>query len=143
MNCVPRILDNAVNDLNCRLTNLLADFAHCSSSTLSALFKTYCMNIYGSQIWAYSKYCPSKFYISWRKAIRRLWKIPYRTHNKFIHIINNCMPIDITLEKRCIKYLIVICCRISMQKFSVMRLSSENYVNRETRVVICYLGAKS
>ena len=25
--------------------------------------------------------------------------------NKFIHIINNCMPIDIPLEKRCIKYL--------------------------------------
>ena len=32
-----------------------------------------------------------------------------------------------------------ICCRISMQIFSVMQLSSENYVNRETRVVICYL----
>ena len=37
--------DNAFNDLNCRLNNLLADFAHCSSSILSALFKTYCMNI--------------------------------------------------------------------------------------------------
>ena len=48
---------------------------------------------------------PNKFYISWRKAIRRLWKIPYRTHNKFIHITNNCMPIDVTLRKRCIKYL--------------------------------------
>ena len=32
---------------------------------------------------------------------------------------------------------------MSMQKFSVMRLSSENYVNRETHVVICYLVAKS
>ena len=30
-----------------------------------------------------------------------------------------------------------------MQNFSVMRLSSENYVNRETHVVICYLVAKS
>ena len=62
------------------------------------------MNIkfYVFQIWPYSKKCPSKFYISQRKAILRLWKIPYRTHNKLIHIINNCMPIDITLEKRCI-----------------------------------------
>ena len=46
------LIDNAVNDLNCTcifqciLNNLLADFAYCSSSTLSALFKTYCMNIY-------------------------------------------------------------------------------------------------
>ena len=46
------LIDNAVNDLNCRLNNLLTDFAHCSSSTLSALFKTYCIHIYGSQIWA-------------------------------------------------------------------------------------------
>ena len=110
------------------------------------------------------------------------------------------MPIDITLENRCIKYLwnminsnctlyhnivnlslnnvsttigenmryfmykyiiqeydwyesiniiykkidsYIMCCPISMQKFSVMQLSSENYVNRETRVVICYLVAKS
>ena len=63
------LIDNDVNDLNCRLNNLLADFAHCSSSTLSALFETYCMNIYGSQVWPYSKNCPSKFYIFWRREL--------------------------------------------------------------------------
>ena len=55
------LIDNVVNDFNCRLNNLLADFAHCSSSTLSALFKTYCMNIYGSQIWAFSKNFQANF----------------------------------------------------------------------------------
>ena len=35
------LIDNTINDLNCRLNKLLADFTHCSSSTLSALFKTY------------------------------------------------------------------------------------------------------
>ena len=44
---------NPVNDLNCRLNNLLADFSHCDSKTLSVLFRTYCTNVYGSQIWAY------------------------------------------------------------------------------------------
>ena len=60
------LIDNAINDLNCRINNLhvLAGIAHCSGSTLSALFKTYCMNIYGSEIWPYSKNCPSKFFIS-------------------------------------------------------------------------------
>ena len=37
----------------------------------------------------------------------------------------------------------IMCCRISMQKFCVMQLSSENYVNHKTRVVVCYLVAKS
>ena len=41
---------NAVSDLNCGLNNLLADFSHCDSKTLSVLFRTYCMNVYGSEI---------------------------------------------------------------------------------------------
>ena len=122
------LIDNAKNG---RLNNLLADFAQCSSSssssiTLSALFKTYYMNIYGSQIWPYSKNCPSKFYISRRKAIRRLWKIPYRTRNKSIHIINNRMPIDITLEKRCIKYLWNLINSISKLYNNIVKLSLIN-----------------
>ena len=28
------------------------------------------------------------FYITWRKAIRRVWKIPYITHNNLVHFIN-------------------------------------------------------
>ena len=45
---------NAVNDLNCKLNNLLGDFSHCYSSTLSVLFQSYCMNVYGCQIWSYN-----------------------------------------------------------------------------------------
>ena len=44
------LIDNAVNDLNCRFNYLLACLAHYSSSTLSALFKTYSVNVHGSQI---------------------------------------------------------------------------------------------
>ena len=96
---------NAVNDLSCRLNNLLADFSHCDSKTLSVLFRTYCMNVYGSQIWAFNKTYLNKFYVAWRKAIRRIWKLPYRTHNNSLHLINLCLPIDVTLEKRSIKYI--------------------------------------
>ena len=40
------IIDNAVTDMNMRLNNLLSEFSHCDSGTLSTLFRTYCMNIY-------------------------------------------------------------------------------------------------
>ena len=66
------------------------------------------MNVYGSQIWAFNKNCLNKFYVAWRKAIRRIWTLPYRTHNNLLHLINLCLPSDnciITLEKRCIKYI--------------------------------------
>ena len=66
------------------------------------------MNIYGNQIWHYRISYPNKIYISCRKAMRRFWKIvkiPYKTHNKFIYIVNNCVSIDVTVENRCNKYL--------------------------------------
>ena len=66
------------------------------------------MNIYGNQIWHYSISYPNKIYISCRKVMRRFWKIvkiPYKTHNKFIYIVNNCVSIDVTVENRCNKYL--------------------------------------
>ena len=42
--------------------------------------------------------------MAWRKAIRRIWKLPYRTHNNLLYLINLCLPIDVTLGKRSIKY---------------------------------------
>ena len=54
MNRINVLINNATNDLHCRLNSLLADFSHCDSATLSTLFKTYCMNSYGSQMWRYN-----------------------------------------------------------------------------------------
>ena len=34
-----------ITDINKILNNLLAEFSHCDSGTLSTLFRTYCMNI--------------------------------------------------------------------------------------------------
>ena len=65
------------------------------------------MNVYGRQIWAFNKTYLITFYMAWKKAIRRIWKLPYRTHNNFLHLINLCLPIDVAFEKRCIKYIIM------------------------------------
>ena len=67
---------NTVNDLYCRVNNILADFPHYDCKTLSVLFRTHCINVYGSQIWAYSKYYLNEFYTTWKKAIRRICKQP-------------------------------------------------------------------
>ena len=97
------MIDSAVKDLNCRLNNLLADFSHCNSDTLSTLFNSYCMNVYGCQLWKFNGKHINTFFTAWRKAIRRIWKIPFRSHNKLVHLINGSHYISIILEKRCIK----------------------------------------
>ena len=43
-------IDNATNDLYMRTNNLMADFSYAQSSTLSVLYNSYCMNVYGPQL---------------------------------------------------------------------------------------------
>ena len=45
---------DVVRDLTVSLNNLLADFSFVNSSTLSGLFDSYCMNLYGSQLFRYN-----------------------------------------------------------------------------------------
>ena len=91
------LIQNAKCDLNCRMNSLLADFSYCNSDTISMLFKSYCMNIYGSQIWKFYNKEVNIFYTAWRKAIRQIYRLPYRTHNILINHIIQCYPIDIIL----------------------------------------------
>ena len=61
------------------------------------------MNGYGSQIWTINKTYLNTFYVAWRKAIRIIWKLPYRTHSNLLHLIYLCLPFDVILEKRSTK----------------------------------------
>ena len=42
-------------------------------------------------------------YVTWRKSIRKIWKISPRSHCNLLHHIND--PIDNIMEKRCIKFI--------------------------------------
>ena len=54
--------DNAVNNI---YNNLMADFSYAESTTLSLLYNTFCMNVYGSQLWRLNNV--ERFYVAWRK----------------------------------------------------------------------------
>ena len=43
-------IDNATNDLYMRTNNLMADVSYAQSSTLSVLYNSYCINVYGPQL---------------------------------------------------------------------------------------------
>ena len=59
------IIDNAIPDMNMRLNNLLSEFSHCESGTLSTLFRTYCTNRYWCQTWRYNGNYFDKLYSTW------------------------------------------------------------------------------
>ena len=69
-----------------RTNNLMADFSYAESTTLSLLYNSYCMNIYGSQLWRLNNKSVECFYVAWRKSIRRIWQLDNRTHSALINL---------------------------------------------------------
>ena len=43
-------------------------------------------------------------YVLWHKAIRRIFKLPYRTHCNLLPLIVNDLPIDVQLHLRFLKF---------------------------------------
>ena len=98
---------DVVNELYKCTNHLLSDFSFTESCTVSNLFNSY-FNLYNCQMWRFNKKKHFKaIHVVWRKCIRRIWKINSKTHNDLLHhnIISNYLPMDILLEKRCIKFI--------------------------------------
>ena len=96
-------MSSTVRDFNRKANNLLVNFSFVDSNTLSVtvLFDSYCMSIYGSQLFKlYDKSSVNYIYVAWRKAIRKIWKIPNISHCCLLPYINPCNYIDYILERR-------------------------------------------
>ena len=65
----------------------------------------YCMSLYGCQLWDYQDKITNKFYVAWRKAVRRVLGIPPTTHCKYIHGIAGDSDIKHKLYIRFLKFI--------------------------------------
>ena len=96
---------STVHKFSGKVNSVLYDFKNVPSHVKSKLLATYCLDLYGSQLWNYSSIDVQSFYVAWRKTIRRLWKLPNTTHCSLLPSINDCIPIEIILEQRCAKFI--------------------------------------
>jgi exonuclease III len=104
-NIYDRCIGNTIRDFYRKSNSLLTKFPYVSQEVKSKLHTAHCMDVYGSQLWNFNEKYVNEFYIAWRKIIRKIWGLPYNTHNKFIHIVNNCLPINLILEKKCMSFI--------------------------------------
>jgi len=87
-------------DFNIKFNSFMADFGKIHSDVKNNLFFKYCTSYYGSNMCSlYDVRGMDRLYIDWRKAIRRIWKLPGRTHNSLLPHISNSVPPDIMLHK--------------------------------------------
>ena len=61
--------------------SLISQFRPCNSETLDRLHMTYCMHMYGCELWNLNEKDVNQFKVAWRKIEPRIWTISPRTHN--------------------------------------------------------------
>ena len=58
------------------------------------------MSLYGVLFWNLGSKNTARFYVTWRKCVRQLMNLPFRTHSRFLLVLCEDIPIDYQLFKR-------------------------------------------
>ena len=66
---------------------LFASFPRVGSPVLSRLFQSYCLSLYGSSIWSLSSSSLHNLEIAFNKILRRIWRLPNRSHTGIVHLV--------------------------------------------------------
>ena len=98
-------LQNNINDMIITTNTLSSLFPKADINVKYKLFKCYAMSLYGCQVWDFSHKGMSRVYTTWRKCIRKLFKLPYRTHSELLPVLCKDLPMSIQLYKRFIKFI--------------------------------------
>ena len=84
INCNEVAISTGINNMIWRTNYVMTKFGFCNAEVRSFMFRTYCTSFYGCPLWRLDSKYINRFYSCWRKCIRKIWNIPYRTHCRFI-----------------------------------------------------------
>ena len=88
---------------------LLANFGLVSSDILKKLFTHYCTNFDGVALCNVRSKCFNNLHILWRKAVKRILRLHFRTHNLLLPCILGKPDFDIAILIRIVKFYIDPC----------------------------------
>ena len=98
------VISHAVNQFTVKVNMVVSHFKHLRYDIMYKMFKTYCMPLYGCPLWDYTGKSMNKFYVAWRKSIRRLFNIPRTTHCVLLNEICDDIPVHEQLHSRFINF---------------------------------------
>ena len=109
-NCLSTLSENdmtneGIKQFNVNFNIFMSEFSTCRVLVKNKLFNQYCCFYYGSQLWPLYSNSFNNVCTKWRKAIRRMWNLPYNTHCGLLPLVSEQCPIEISLSCRFIKFL--------------------------------------
>ena len=78
----------------------LYSFSSANTDVKLKLFYTYCSSLYGIHLWPLSNRSTELIFSCFRRCLRRVLGLPYRTHNELLFKICDKMPIQHWISKR-------------------------------------------
>ena len=97
-------INKCVSDFNRQSNIFLAKFKYASSHLRNFLFHKYCTSFYGTQILPMYEACFGELYKAWRMAVRRVWRVPWRTHCNLLPHMAGVMAPELWFVKRAINF---------------------------------------
>ena len=94
-----KAIEDGVDKFIVALNGIIATFKDAYCDVKYKLIKTYCMSLYGCVLWNLGSKSMSDFYVTWRKTIRKLLRLPLRTHSKYLPLICD----DLLIVYSCLK----------------------------------------
>ena len=84
--------------------NFICQFQNIDVLVKNELFKTYCSSHYGSELWDLTNCRTEDYCIAWRKALRKIWQLPYNASCLIVATISNSVPIFDELCRRVMNF---------------------------------------
>ena len=98
-----RSILQSIYSFNTKSNHIIAGFSMLDCFSLHKLHSIYCMSLYGCELWNYNSKYVNDIFIAWRKVMRKLFRLPYRTHNYIICGVVEC--ITVKLDRRLCKFI--------------------------------------
>ena len=95
------------------------NFSQCSYDVKFKLCNSYCSSLYDCPLWNISDKSSNQFYVTWRKSIRKLFNLPYKTHCNLLPTIAGTQSIECKIITRNIKF---ICSALQSSNVSLQHL---------------------
>ena len=71
----------------------------------SKLLYAYCSSLYGCELWDLWNKNIDTVCVAWRKALRRVWNLPYNTHCDILFELSNALPVYDVICKRVLSFI--------------------------------------
>lgn len=98
-------IDYVIKAFNRSVNGLLADYGFLNTAVLYKLFVQHCTSFYGIVLCNINSKAFGKFCVAWRRAIRRVNKIPPLSHNKYVCFLNSSTDVTGSVIFRVCRFL--------------------------------------